>query len=368
VSTSRRTVVAGVSLSVVAGVAGGWFSQRTPFHAEPTANASQGAQNAQNSQLSMAQVVRTDLRTTRQYYGTIGYGPTVDLVATTSGQAFTWLPAPGAVIQPDDTMYEADGRAVPVLAGARPMWRSLHRGLRGPDVTQLNTALARLAYHPATTGSPLYSWRTETAVRRWQRAHHLPRTGTVALGQLVFAGVPLRVSAVQAKLGEPVRPGTPLLSATSPALLVGVPVPVDQAYLLHRGAAVVVTLPDAVTTTPGVVADVARVATLPDADTQNTRNGNPSTAVVNATIRLERPSLAAAYSSAPVQVAITLSEVKGALAVPITALLARPDGGFAVTVVNHGDVAVQTGVSTDTMVQVAGPGITAGTRVLVAAS
>jgi peptidoglycan hydrolase-like protein with peptidoglycan-binding domain len=272
------------------------------------------------------------------------------------------------VIEPDDTLFEADGRTVPVLAGVRPMWRALRRGLRGPDVAQLNTALARLGYRPAIAGSPLYGRRTETAVRRWQRAHHFPRTGAVDLGQLVFAHLPLRVDTVQAKLGAPVQPGTPLLSATSPALVVAVPVPVDQAYLLHRGAPVTVTLPDAVTTTPGTVADVARVATLPDSGTQDTRNGNPQTAVVNTTIRLAHPSLASAYSSAPVQVAITINEVKGALAVPITALLARPDGGFAVTVENHGDVPVRTGLSTDTMVQVSGAGLSAGTRVLVAAS
>ena len=361
-STSRRTVLVGVSLSVVAGVAGGWLSQRTPFHAEAAA----GATTNTPTPLATAQVVRMDLRTTKQYYGTIDYGPAVDLVATTSGQAFTWLPAPGAVIQADDTLYEADGRAVPVLAGARPMWRALHRGLSGPDVAQLNTALADLGYHPAS-GS-LYTWRTEAAVRRWQRAHHFLRTGAVDLGQLVFATVPLRVNGVQARLGQPVQPGAPLLSATSPGLLVEVPVPVDQAYLVHRGAAVTVTLPDAVTTTPGTVVDVARVATLPDAESQDNRNGNPQTAVVNATVRLRRPAVASSYSSAPVQVEITLSEMKGALAVPVTALLARPDGGFAVTVVNRGDVPVQIGSSTDTMVQISGAGITAGTQVLVAAS
>ncbi|WP_328521230.1 peptidoglycan-binding protein [Kribbella sp. NBC_00359] len=360
-STSRRTVLVGVGLSVVAGGAGGWLSQRTPLHAEQAAEAA-----TQSTPLATARVIRTDLRTSRQYYGTIGYGTAVDLVATTSGQAFTCLPAPGAVLQADDTLYEADGRVVPILAGARPMWRSLHRGLGGPDVRQLNTALARLGYHPAD-GS-LYTWRTETAVRRWQRAHHFPRTGSIDRGQLVFATVPLRVNAVQARLGQPVQPGAPLLSATSPALVVEVPVPVDQAYLVHRGAAVTVTLPDAVTTTPGTVVDVARVATLPETDSPDNRNGSPQTAVVNATIRLQRPALASAYSSAPVQVEVTLSEVKGALAVPVTALLARPGGGFAVTVVGRGDVPVQTGLSTDTLVQVTGTGIIAGARVLVAAS
>jgi peptidoglycan hydrolase-like protein with peptidoglycan-binding domain len=246
------------------------------------------------------------------------------------------------------------------------MWRTLQRSLLGPDVAQLNTALARLGYRPATGSS--YTWRTESAVRRWQRAHHLPRTGVIELGQLMFANLPFRVSAVQAKLGTPVAPGTRLLSATSPTAVVEVPVPVDQAYLLHRGAFVTVTLPDAVTTTQGTVADVSRVATLPDTSRDTQNNGNPDAAVVTATIRLRRPALASPYTSAPVQVAITLSQVKGVLAVPITALLARPDGGFAVTVVDHGDVAVRTGLSTDTMVQVSGTGIAAGTRVLVAAS
>ncbi|NUR98504.1 MAG: HlyD family efflux transporter periplasmic adaptor subunit, partial [Kribbellaceae bacterium] len=297
-STARRTVLAGVGLSVVAGVAGGWASQRTLLHTDPAAGAPQPS-----APVATAEVVRTDLRTSRQYYGTIGYGQTVDLVATTTGQAFTWLPAPGAVIRQDGTLYEADGRAVPVLAGARPLWRPLHRGLRGPDVAQLNTALADLGYRPAVAGSQVYTWRTQAAVRRWQHAHGYSRTGAIALGQLVFAHVPLRVSTVQAKLGEPVQPGTPLLSATSPALVVEVPVPVDQAYLLHRGAAVTVTLPDAVTTTPGTVSDIARVATLPETDPQDNRNGSPQTAVVNATVRLAHPALASAYSSAPVQVA-----------------------------------------------------------------
>jgi hypothetical protein len=146
---------------------------------------------------------------------------------------------------------------------------------------------------------------------------------------------------------------------------------VDQAYLLRRGAPVTVTLPDAVTRTAGTVTAVSRVATMPDPEAANVRTGNPDAAVVDATIALSRPALASPYSSAPVSVAVTLAEARHVLAVPIGALLARPDGHFAVTVVNvtsRADVPVTTGLYSDTMVQISGPGITAGTRVEVAAS
>ncbi len=363
-SASRGTVVATVVLALVAGSAGGWASRRTTPAPAPAAGDPAGT-------TELATVVRTDLRTTRQYYGAIGFGPAAELVAAGSGTAYTWLPAPGAVIRPDQTLYEVDGHGVPVLAGARPMWRTLRPGVRGADVAQLNTALARLGYAPAVAGSRVFSRRTSAAVRRWQHAHHLPRTGVVEPGRLVFAAVPLRVAVVHATRGAPAHPGDPLLSATAPAVVVDLPVPVDQAYLLHRGAPVTVTLPDAVSTTPGTVAAVSRVATLPDADATDVRRGNPDAAVVDVTITLRRPRAAAGYSSAPVSVAVTVDEARQVLAVPVAALLARPDGRFAVTVVQgtqRTDVPVSTGLYTDTIVQVAGPGITAGTRVEVAAS
>jgi hypothetical protein len=91
VTTSRRTVLLGVGVSLVAGAGGGWLSRWTASHSGPAADT---AGPATPAPLSIARVVRTDLRTTRQYYGTIGYGSAIDLVATTSGRAFTWLPAP----------------------------------------------------------------------------------------------------------------------------------------------------------------------------------------------------------------------------------------------------------------------------------
>lgn len=70
------------------------------------------------------------------------------------------------------------------------------------------------------------------------------------------------------------------------------------------------------------------------------------------------------------QVSLTVQSVHGVLAVPVTALLALAGGGYGVDVVTGPGrdrlVGVTTGVFAGGRVQVSGPGIAAGTRVVVA--
>jgi hypothetical protein len=80
--------------------------------------------------------------------------------------------------------------------------------------------------------------------------------------------------------------------------------------------------------------------------------------------------VAAGLDQAPVQVAIATHTQRDALVVPISALLPRPGGGFQVTVVRgraQRNVTVRTGLFDDLSGTVAinGPGITAGTTVVV---
>lgn len=81
--------------------------------------------------------------------------------------------------------------------------------------------------------------------------------------------------------------------------------------------------------------------------------------------------LPAGLDQAPVQVSIIQQRDSGVLAVPVTALLAQPGGGYAVRVSGpaHQLIPVTTGVFDDSsgLVEVAGPGLTAGLRVEVAA-
>ena len=77
------------------------------------------------------------------------------------------------------------------------------------------------------------------------------------------------------------------------------------------------------------------------------------------------------FDQAPVNVNITDQSVHGVLAVPINALLALSEGGDAVDVVDGGTrrlVGVQTGLFSNTMVEISGPRITEGTLVEVPSS
>jgi hypothetical protein len=72
-----------------------------------------------------------------------------------------------------------------------------------------------------------------------------------------------------------------------------------------------------------------------------------------------------------VQVGITTDSVRDAMVVPVTALLAQSNGGYAVEVAAAGTtnhlVAVSLGLFDDAhgLVQVSGPGLTAGQSVVV---
>ena len=89
------------------------------------------------------------------------------------------------------------------------------------------------------------------------------------------------------------------------------------------------------------------------------------------TIALDGTPPGAAYDQAPVNVNITTQTAGHVLAVPVNALLALTGGGYGVDVVTGKTshlVGVTTGLYSDTLVQVSGSGITAGSLVEVPSS
>jgi hypothetical protein len=156
---------------------------------------------------------------------------------------------------------------------------------------------------------------------------------------------------------------------------------VGQEYLVKAGNPVTVTLPDGVTTTPGVVASVASVASAGNASSSG--GGSPPEAspgpgsgpggqdTVQITVRLTHRDPAELLDQAPVGVNIVSAQARDVLAVPVSALVALAGGGYAVDVVQGSTahlVAVQTGLFSQTLVQVSGAGLTVGTRVEVPSS
>jgi hypothetical protein len=331
-----------------------------------------------------ATVVRTDLSNTVQVAGALGYRGSYGVVNEAAGTAYTALPATGAIVRRGQRLYEVDGTAVTLFYGARPVWRTLSPWVQpGPDVAQLDENLIALGFGKYLTVSDDYTAATAYAVERWQQAAGLPVTGTVPLGQVVFAPGALRVTSVAPGLGSPPQPGAQVLTATSTAPVVTAQLPVSQEYLVRPGQQVTVTLPDGVTATPGTVAAVSSVATASQSGGQGSSGqqgqgasgqgagdqGGDSQESVALTVRLNRPLAAGYFDQAPVSVSIVSAHASNVLAVPVSALVALAGGGYAVEVVRGTGtgqlVAVRTGLFSSTLVQVSGAGIAAGQRVEV---
>jgi peptidoglycan hydrolase-like protein with peptidoglycan-binding domain len=318
-----------------------------------------------------ARIVRTDIVERQQIGGTLGYRGSFTVSAAASGGVIGWLPDGGSTIRRGAPLYVLDGQPVRLLYGNRPAYRAFELGMsNGEDIAELQRNLIALGYgvRVALAPSGHFDLSTLAAIEAWQQARGLEPTGTLPLGSVVFLPSAIRVRSAAVASGASVQGGAIILSATAtqPAVLVSLdPGSVAQ---LKTGDRVVVTMPDS-TATPGRISSISRVATAPTSDTGQ----GPSTATIPVTIGLLDLHARGSLDQAPVQVAITTQEDRGVLAVPISALLARPDGGYAIRVAApHGRrvVAVGTGLFDDIAgrVEINGSGLAPGMRVEVPAA
>jgi hypothetical protein len=107
--------------------------------------------------------------------GTVRYGSPQPVVLATSDvkqagaggeDIVTTVPRRGSSVGEGDVAMSISGRPVFVLSGAQPSHRDLGPGTRGPDVEQLESALARLGFAPGPIDGR-YDGRTGAAVAAW---------------------------------------------------------------------------------------------------------------------------------------------------------------------------------------------------------
>jgi hypothetical protein len=324
--------------------------------------------------------------------------------AVNPGTTYTWLPNAGEIIKQDQPVYSISNEPVPLLYGPVAAYRAFYVGMPdGGDVGELTRDLIALGYGGGLAQSNHYSQATAAAAGRWQKARGLPATGEILLGEVVFEPGPIRVTSVTPSAGEPAGGGGgsggsggggggTVLTASGTTPVATVDLPVTQEYLVKPGDAVSVVLPDGTSTVGGHVESVGTVATCPGGSGTGTGtgsggggsagqspcssagssgSGSNSSPTVTVTITLDATPPGATLDQAPVNVNITSQRASNVLAVPVNALLALAGGGFGVDVVTGSTshlVGVTTGLYSDTLVQVSGPGITVGTRVEVPSS
>lgn len=319
----------------------------------------EGAPTAQQPPANTVKVEKGELSAMVSQDGTLTYRARSDgspyPVINRARGTYTKLPADGDKVDCGDVLYRVDDDPVLLLCGAVPAYRDLDIGDRGKDVRQLNRNLHKLGYDVGIdSDGNEFTWRTEEALRKLQRDRGLDVTGALDVDDAVFLPKSVRIAKVTGELGGAARPGAPVAQATSDTLDVQVDLDASQQGEVKKGDRAQITLPGN-TSVKGTVDRLGRVAQA--AAGQNASAGD---ATIPAYIGLDKPGRARGLDRAPVQVDITTKGVEHALSVPVTALVGKSGGGFAVEVVRDGGrrelVAVKLGLfdSADGRVEVEG--------------
>ena len=309
--------------------------------------------------VATANITKTDLSEQETADGTLGYGAETDVTGRRPG-TITSLPTLGATINRGQPVYGVDATPVVLFYGLLPFYRDLSANVPdGPDVKELEENLAALGYGGFGAPDTKFTAATSAALKKWQKAQGLPQTGTFSPGDVVLAPGPIRVSAVTGQLGNPAQ--GPVVKTTGTNKVVEVKLDVAKQDLAKVGDKVTVEVNGGSST--GKVVDVGRTAVV-DKDP----NGQPSgKSVVTVTVTLDDPTVGGGLDSAPATVHFVKDVHKDVLVVPVGSLLALREGGYALEIEDNGTrrlVPVKTGLFSSGQVEVSGPGLAAGLKVV----
>jgi peptidoglycan hydrolase-like protein with peptidoglycan-binding domain len=287
--------------------------------------------------------------------------------------------AAGATISNGELLAEIDGQPLFALTGAVPAWRDMTPGESGPDVAQLQKALAALGYYDEGDTPGYYGAATEYAVSLYyQHLGYAPPSGggVPAADVLFLPSLPATVVAVNGAVGE--QPGQPFLelAARGSLALTGELPPAyasqvkaglkatiyDEVTGLHA-TGTVAGLGTATTVAPsGTVVDIGSGAAPAAAASGSASSAGTGSGSSGATLFIPlavRPSapLAAALNGENVLVTVDTGQSEGpVLTVPVAAIVTTASGMSFVTVVGargrQRRVAVTPGISENGYVQV----------------
>jgi hypothetical protein len=327
----RTWVPAGAGLVVVVTVIGG---------VGVLSGADETPSTAQAAPASTATVQKGPLSAAVSQNGTLTYrarpdGSPFSVVNHAKG-TYTELPDVGDKVGCGDVLYRVNDQAVLLLCGTVPAYRALQEGDAGRDVRQLNRSL-----HVRGAGDA-FTPETKKALEALQRRIGAEANGSLGFGDAVFLPEAVRIAKVIGQPGGSAGPGAPALNATSGTPQVQVSLDPSEQGQVKRGDRARITLPGN-RTAKGKVVGFGRTAQAPSG-----QDSSAADATVASYIALDEPAKARGLDKTPVQVDISTTGVKHALSVPVTALVGRSGGGFAVEVVGAGErrdfVAVKVGL------------------------
>ncbi|HEV2781652.1 MAG TPA: peptidoglycan-binding domain-containing protein [Actinophytocola sp.] len=356
----RRTVRAVIiTVAVLAVLGAGTGVVLTRIAARPATAAPEPP-----GQVETAEVTRADLSDQRTETGNLGYGAEHSLSGRRQG-TLTALPTQGAVLERGQPVYSVDATPVVLFYSDIPLYRDVGSGVtEGPDVKAVEENLAALGFTGFGTPNTKFTDATANAIKKWQKSLGLEQTGVIRVGDVVTASGPLRVSSVSAEPGG--QATTEVCKYTSTQRAVTLDLAASDKDLAKPGTKVTLTVAG-----KEVAGTVATLAPKP-ADSSNDQNrppgdGGNSEQQFTATITVDDQASIGDLDAGSVDVRFTTGSREGVLVVPIAALLALAEGGYAVEVVDGTQrrlVAVRPGLFDNGKVEVTGDGLAEGMNVV----
>lgn len=306
-----------------------------------------------------AEVTRTDLSETEKAKATLAYGAERSLAGRKQG-TITAVPAAGTVIERGQQVYAVNAAPVVLFYGTMPFFRDLSiDSTDGPDIEVLEENLTALGFFSGTVDRD-FTAKTAEAIEDWQESLGMEETGALSLGDVVVEPGPVRVKSVSAQVGA--EGNGDLMKITGTDRTISAEIDAQDAAMAPVGAKVTLTLPDGTETT----GTVTSVVPVPADDSESP--GQDTTPKLTVTITPDdQAATASTLEAAQLAVEFTTGSRPGVLVVPVGALLALREGGFAVEVVEDGEnrlVAVELGLFADGMVEVSGPDLAEGMTVV----
>ena len=233
----------------------------------------------------------------------------------------------------------------------------------GTDILQLEKALLALQYDAGgkLEADGVFTLESIAAIIEFQNAGALEVDGIIDLGEVVFLPGAARVTDQLTTEGNVIGAGSNVLDISFSPKVVRMDLPSDEQGLLVVGSEVVVELPDQ-SKVPASVISVSNTAEAPI-------NG-PGLATFDVVIELSDSQLALGLDEAPVEVIVVSDSVVDVMAIPVSALVALLEGGYAVELDTGNGTRKYVGVETgffgeDGMIEIVSSELEPGDRVVI---
>ncbi len=286
-------------------------------------------------------------------------GSPIIATSTMPSGTVTAVAREGDVLGHGDTLFAAEGDPATLFVTDVPFYRTLTVGTVGNDVRVLEETLLAAGFDAggALVVDDTFDDATHEALLAWQTSIGAPVDGVVNIGEIVVTEDPIRIATAHIGIGGNVAPGTVVFTPSTSTSVVSVQLPAEDQEIVVVGDSVNVVMPNG-TDEPGTVTSVGTIAI---------RSQEFGT-YCEVEVILDREGAGAGLDEAPVEVELIDDRAVDVLAVPVSALLALSEGGYAVEVDDGAGgttlVGVEVGMYADGWVEITSPQIKAGIRVV----